>query len=198
MNDFDLEKKLKAVQVPARDEDYWKSFPRSVMAKLRAPLAVPPIEYHWRPRLAWGTGIAFACLIIGFAIGHWHGQVERNDSLALLQSEKVLREVLTLFPNRVRAIVQDEHGLQLVLSDQPDVPISTPLWVKICDGKQCTSLVTFSGQELEIAGQKITVLADAQGGIILEGSRFVWSDSTRTVAPGNLKIEAKRLKTTTL
>jgi hypothetical protein len=110
----------------------------------------------------------------------------------------MLREVLTLFPNRVRAIVQDEHGVQLVLSDQADVPASTPIYVHICDGKQCSSLVTFSGQELEIAGQKITVLSDAQDGIILEGNQFVWSSSARNFAQGGLKIEARRLNSITL
>jgi len=198
MNDFELEKKLKAAQVPSRDEDYWESFPRLVSAKLRSAPATRSVERHWLPRLAWGGSIAFACLVLGFVIGHWHGQSQKNDAFALLQNEKVLREAWTLFPNRVRAIVQDEHGLQLVLSDQPDVPTSTPLWVKICNGKQCASLVTFSGQELNIAGQKITVLADAQGEIILEGSRFVWSDLTRNFAPASLKIEAKRLKAITL
>ena len=198
MNDSDLDGKLKAAQVPARDEDYWESFPRLVSAKLRSAPAARPDESHWLPRLAWGGGIAFACLVVGFIIGHWQGQSQRNDAYALLQNEKVLREVWALFPNRVRAVIQNERGLQLVLSDQPDVPASTPIWVKICDGKQCASLVTFSGQELDIAGRKITVLADAQGGIILEGSRFVWSDSTRDIAPGNLKIEARRLKAITL
>jgi len=198
MNDFDLEKKLKAAQVPSRDEDYWESFPRLVSAKLRSAPATRLVERHWLPRLAWGGSIAFACLVIGFVFGHWHGQQQKNDAYALLQNEKVLREVWTLFPNRVRAVVQDEHGLQLVLSDQPDVPTSTPLWVKICDGKQCASLVTFSGQELEIAGQKITVLSDAQGGIILEGNQFVWSSSGNLLGPGNWNIEARRLKAITL
>jgi len=198
MNDFDLEKKLKAARVPARDEDYWESFPRLVLAKLRTAPVESSFERHWWPRLAWGGSIAFACLLVGFAIGHWHGRMEKNDSFVLLQNRKMLREVLTLFPNRVRAIVQDKHGLQLVLSDQPDVPASTPLWVKICDGKQCASLVTFSGQELEIAGQKVTVLADAQGGIILEGSRFVWSSTAQNFAQGGLKIEAKRLPSISL
>jgi len=198
MNDFDLERKLKAAQVPARDEDYWESFPRLVSAKLRAAPVERAAERRWLPRLAWSGGIALACLLIGFAIGHWHSQAQRSDSYALLQNGKMLHEIFTLFPNRVRAIVQDEHGLQLVLSDQPDVPASTPLWVKICDGEQCAALVTFSGQELAIAGQKITVLSDAQGGIILEGSDFVWSDSTRNLATGNLKIEAKKLKAITL
>jgi hypothetical protein len=198
MNDSDLEKKLKAAQVPARDEDYWESFPRGVLTKLRASAVSRPVERDWLPRLAWGGSIALACLVIAFTLGHWHGRMEKNDPFVLLQNGKMLHEVLTLFPNRVRAIVQDEHGLQLVLSDQPDVPISTPLWVKIYDNKQCASLVTFSGQELEIAGQKVIVLADAQGGIILEGNQFVWSSSARNFAKGNLNIEAKRLPTITL
>jgi len=194
MNDIDLEKKLKAAQVPARDEDYWESFPRLVSAKLRAtPAGRPVIERHWLPRLAWGGGIAFACLVIGFAIGHWRGRVEKNDPYVLLQNGKMLREVLTLFPNRVRAIVQDEHGVQLVLADQPDVPVSTPIYVHICDGKQCSSFVTFSGQEIQAAGQKITVLADTRGGIILTGNQFVWSNTERTDAGNLLKIEARNL-----
>ena len=98
-----------------------------------------------------------------------------------------------MFPNRVRAIVQDERGINLVLSDNDDVPVSPPLYVRICDGKHCSSLVTFSGQEIQIAGQKITVLADARGGIILTGNQFVWSNTERTYAGNHLKIEAKNL-----
>ena len=194
MNDSDLAKKLKAAPVPTRDEDYWESFPRLVSAKLRTtPAERPIVERHWLPRLAWGGGIAFACLMIGFALGHWHGQKQKSDPYALLQNGKMLREVLTLFPNRVRAIVQDEHGVQLVLADQPDVPVSTPIYVRICDGKQCASLVTFSGQELEIAGQKVTVLVDAQGGVIVTGSQFAWSSERPAGASGSLKIEARSL-----
>jgi hypothetical protein len=199
MNDRDLDEKLKAARVPARDEDYWESFPRLVSAKLRAtPVKHQADERHWLPRLAWGGGIAFACLAIGFAIGHWHGRVEKSDPYALLQNGKMLREVLTMFPNRVRAIVQDEHGVQLVLADQADVPASTPIYVRICDGKQCSSLVTFSGQELEIAGQKVTILSDARGGVIVTGTRFAWSSDQPITASGRLKIEARSLSSITL
>jgi hypothetical protein len=110
----------------------------------------------------------------------------------------MLHEVLTLFPNRVRAIVQDEHGVQLVLADQPDVPVSTPIYVRICDGQQCSALVTFSGQELEIAGQKVTVLANAHGGVIVTGNRFVWSSDQPVVAQSGLRIEARTLNSTAL
>jgi hypothetical protein len=199
MNDLALEKKLKAAQVPERGEDYWESFPRLVSAKLRTtPAGRPMVERHWLLRLAWGGGIAFACLVIGFAAGHWHGRMEKNDTYALLQNGKMLREVLTLFPNRVRAIVQDEHGVQLVLSDQADVPTSPPIYVHICDGRQCSSLVTFSGQELEIAGQRVTILSDAQGGVIVAGLRFAWSSDRPGGASGGLKIEARNLNSITL
>ena len=98
-----------------------------------------------------------------------------------------------LFRSRVRAIVHDEHGMNLVLSDNPDVPVSTPIYVRICDGKQCTSLVTFSGQDVQIAGQTLTVLSEADGGIILEGKHFIWSNNEPIYSQKNLKIEAKNL-----
>jgi hypothetical protein len=199
MNDFEFEKKLKAAQVPARDEDYWESFPRLVSAKLRAaPARRLEPERRWLPRLAWAGSIAFACLVIGFAIGRWHGRINQGDPYALLQSGKLLHEVMTLFPYRVRAIVQDAQGVQLVLSDQPDVPASTPLWVKISDGKNSIALVTFSGQDLEIGGQPVTVLADARGGIILTGPRLAWASDQPDGLCGGLKIEAKNLNPITL
>jgi hypothetical protein len=65
--------------------------------------------------------------------------------------------------------------------------------VQICDGEHCSSVVTFSGQEIQVAGQKVTVLSDANGGIILEGSQFIWSDGKLVQAQKNLKIQARNL-----
>jgi hypothetical protein len=197
MNNSELESLLKKAQMPARPEAFLEMFPRQVVNRLDRPPVWNRARWDWFHRWAWALGMA-VCVLIAFIFGHWHGQMGKNEAYALLQNEKMLHEVLTLFPNRVRAIVQDDHGLQLVLSDQPDVPASAPLYVHICDGKQCSSLVTFSGQELEVAGQKITVLCDAQGGIILEGNQFVWYNTERNFAQEGLKIEARRLNPITL
>ena len=198
MDKSELDSILKKARTPQPTKEFWEEFPQQVVRQLnRVRTGNHRVERNWFPRLAWGFATAI-CILAAFAIGHWRGRVETETSSDVLANAKVVDETLAMFPNRVRAIIQDEHGLQLVLSDQPNVPMSTPLWVKICDGKQCSSLVTFSGQELEIAGQKITILADARGGIILEGSQFVWSSSARNFAPGNLKIEAKRLRAITL
>jgi hypothetical protein len=66
------------------------------------------------------------------------------------------------------------------------------LWIKICDGKQCRSVVTFSGQAMQIAGQRVEVLADARGGVMLLGDHFFWS-SRETVLKDHLRIDAQPL-----
>lgn len=193
MNNSDLDKKLKAAQEPALETGYQADFSRLVLANLRsAPRKNHPAPRPWLPRLAWGLATA-TCIVVAFAIGRWQGHVETASSTGILDNAKLIHETMAMFPNQVRAIVQDEHGMKLVLADQADVPNSTPLYVKICDGDKCSSLVTFSGQEIQIAGQKLTVLADASGGIILEGNKFVWSSTARNYALQGLKIEARPL-----
>jgi hypothetical protein len=194
MNRPELESILKKSRLPEIPEESLAIFPRRIVAGIKRN--DPPVRTarNYSPHLAWAFGLA-ACVVIAFAIGHWRvragkEKIPTNDTLA---SVKLVRETLAMFPNQVRAIVEDEHGMNLVLSDNNDVPTSPPIYIRICDGKQCSSLVTFSGQEIQIAGQNITVLSDASGGIILEGSKFVWSSTSRIYASSNLKIEAKTL-----
>ena len=194
MNDSELNRTLKSAEPPPRTDEYWADFPGEVARQLTRPLPPERRATNWLPRLAWAGGLAAVCGLIGFVLGHQWGQPETaSNNGQVLQNEKVIREVMAMFPNRVRAIVQDEHGVQLVLSDQADVPTSPPIYVHICDGRQCSSLVTFSGQELELTGQKVTILSDARGGIILTGNQFVWSSTARNYAQNHLKIEARSL-----
>ncbi|HXI71293.1 MAG TPA: hypothetical protein VNN22_13130 [Verrucomicrobiae bacterium] len=191
MNKFDLNAVLKAAKPTEGSDEYWNDIPREVLAQLRRPApASPRNRPRWFPRLAWSFAATAACLAVILAISHRRGGTTSKDDL---QSTKLIRETLAMFPNRVRAIVQDEHGLNLVLSENEDVPASTPIYVRICDGKQCASFVTFSGQEIQAGGQTVTVLADARGGIILTGNRFVWSNTERNRGGSRLKIEANNL-----
>jgi hypothetical protein len=199
MKNPELDSILKKARLPEIPEESLELFPRRIVAGLKRNDPPARAARYFLPRLAWAFGLA-ACVVIAIANGHWSGRMEtktalENDSLANI---KLIHETLALFPNRVRAIVQDERGLNLVLSENDDVPTSMPLYVRICDGKHCSSLVTFSGQEIQIAGQKVTVLADARGGIILTGNQFVWSNTQRTYAGNRFKIEAKNLGLTTM
>lgn len=192
MNNSELEKKLKAARGPALEPDYAEDFARMVLAGLRStPQEMPHTKHSWRPRLAWGFAFA-ACILIAFVAGHWHARMEADNDI--LANSKVIQETLAMFPNRVRAIVRDERGINLVLSEKEDVPVSPPIYVRICDGKNCSSLVTFSGQEIQFAGQKLTVLSEADGGIILEGTKFVWSSAARNYTSKAITIETRLLR----
>jgi hypothetical protein len=197
MNNSELDSILKKARAPQPPKEFWEEFPQQVARQLnRARTEHLPTKANWFPRMAWSFAVAI-CVLIAFAVGHWRGRTEMAtaSSRDILANAKVVHETLAMFPNEVRAIVEDEHGLNLILSENKNVPVSTPLYVHVCDGKQCVSVVTFSGQEIQIAGQKMTVLADARGGIILTGNQFVWSNTKMACAGSHLKIEAKNLGT---
>jgi len=141
-----------------------------------------------RPWLAWGLATA-ACVLLAFGLGYWHGRSALADPLA---NRDVMRETIAMFPHRVRAIVEDDRGLNLILSDTADIPASAPLYIRVTDGRHISSYLTFSGQEITLAGQLVTVLADPRGGVILTGDHFLWSDTER-VSAGRLKIQARTL-----
>lgn len=193
MNNSDLDSILKKARMPKPPEEFWEEFPQQMARQLnraRTENFLP--KQNWRPRLVWAFATVI-CVLIAFCIGHWRGQTEIASSKDILANAKLVQDTLAMFPNQVRAIVQDNRGLHLILADSNNVPASAPLYVRICDGKNCESLVTFSGQEIRIAGQKMTVLSDTQGGIILMGNDFAWSSRAPAYATSALKIEAKTL-----
>ena len=195
MTDDELNQKLKAARTPKLAPDYVADFPRLVFVRNRATAPRPQAARTFSPRLMWGATIALTCLMLGFTIGYLRlipGGKNGERTSDVLANAKVIREAMAMFPNQVRAIVQDDHGLKLVLADQPDVPSSPPLYIQICDGRECSSLVTFSGQEIQVGQRKITGLAEARGGIILAGDHFVWS-SGEGPRGDHLKIQARTL-----
>ncbi len=195
MNNAELEAILKKARAPERSGDFFEVFPQQIVRQLkRAEGRSRRVERRWFPRLAWGL-VATACILMAFAIGHWRGRVEIKTTAAndIMQNGKLIRETLAMFPNRVRAIVCDKNGFNLILSDQNDVPDSTPIYIRVCNGEQCASFVTFSGQEIAMAGREVTVLSDARGGVILTGNQFLWSSDEQVAMDKGLKIEAKDL-----
>ncbi len=199
MNKAELDSILRSARLPEIPEDSLELFPRRVVAALKRDSAPRPLALSYFPRLAWAFGLA-ACLLFAFSIGRWHGRMETEtlSSNDILASTKLVREMLAMFPNRVRAIVEDAQGVKLVLSNGENVPASTLLYVRICDGARCSSFVTFSGQEIQVAGQEVTALSDARGGIIVTGNQFVWSSTEQFHAGNPLKIEAKTLGPTVM
>ena len=116
MKDFDLESELRAMRVPERDAQFWDAFPQRVLAELRAPPPQPPVR-HAPSRLAWGAGLALAGLAAGFCLGH--SRASKTVAYALVSNERELRQTIQQFPDHVRTLMQDEHGLHKLIEDQP-------------------------------------------------------------------------------
>jgi hypothetical protein len=195
MNNSELDSVLRKARLPQPSEEFWADLPQQIARQSnRSRLENLSSRQSRFSRLAWGFA-TIVCILIAFAIGLWRGQDEKeaNISRDILANPKLVQETLAMFPGQVRAIVEDQRGLNVVLSDTNNVPASTPLYVRVCNGKECAAVVTFSGQDIQIAGQKMTVLSDARGGIILLGSDFAWSSSQPTIAKSDLKITAKNL-----
>jgi len=193
MNDAELNRLLKSARIPEPEAGHWKEFPGRVTWSLRnKPEALSrPACSPRRPLLAWGLAFA-TCLVVGYFVVHWRGAGQVNG---LLQDGRLVREVSAMFPNQVQAIIQDEDGLRLSLAETANVLQSQPLWIKICDGNQCRTIVTFSGQIVQIDGQRVEALADASGGVMLVGDHFFWSSDWR-VLPDGVRIDAQQLRFT--
>jgi hypothetical protein len=195
MNDTDLNRILKSARVPEPPTEYWREFPGTVVRRLRQGDGGGAAEPRRRPALPfWSLGLATACLVIGCAVGLWLAGRPSAPNDLLAQNFELLREVTAMFPNSVRAVVADESGVRLVLSDQPDVPPSSPLLIRVCRGNRCQSVITFSGQTVELAGIPVEVLADAEGHVLLVGERVVWSSAEGGPLFADGKVEAHVLE----
>jgi hypothetical protein len=159
-------------------------------AKQLAPAR--PRNIHW---ILWPLTVA-ACLILVFALRR--PDAGGNPQLPIVKHEEdaaaiLLREFSALYPNQVRAIIQNSRGIQLTLADKPDVAPAQALVLKVCQARGCEEIITFSGQNIEVAGHQVTVRADRGGRVILDGEQFLWSSDLKgNPAPG-IHIESRRL-----
>jgi hypothetical protein len=117
MKKVDLDSELNRVRVPERDQDFWDAFPQRVMAQVRAAPSDPVVRTSPMNHLAWGFGMALACLSVCICL--WETRLPKTLCYALIQNEREMRQAVRQFPNQVRAFMQDEHGLGKLVEDQP-------------------------------------------------------------------------------
>jgi hypothetical protein len=107
MNDFDLEAKLNAVQIPERTEEYWDDFPSRVRVQLGR--TIPQESARWQGGLQWRWGLAMAGVLFVLSLA----PVLR----AAVKDEQALRRDAEKFPQKVHALMADEHGMQNLITD---------------------------------------------------------------------------------
>ncbi len=197
MNDQELDRLLRAAPEPVRTDSYWAEFPGQVqcrlarVAKVSEPARPGTLFPVWRWRLAWGVAV----LALGFGPILWRrpgGPAGPEFSRGELQGyREVWREVTALFPHQVRAIIFEPGGLRLILAEQANLPVETPLLVRECAAGSCRTALTFSGQSVQLGDQSWDVLTDSRGSIIVAGESTAWP-----AAPGRHHISAQALEVT--
>lgn len=195
MNNAELDKLLHSAPVPEREVEYWEQFPGSVTRRLaqaqhsgsRRPAP------RTSPLLLWGIGLATACIMIGFVVGWWKGHQSGLQAAPVAAMQKYYREIEALFPQQVRAIILDETGPHLLLADKANVPVSSPVLLTIQKRTGVQSVVTFSGQQIPVNGELCDVLTDADGHILLIGTKLVWSSQKAPLREGPFQIQARFL-----
>jgi hypothetical protein len=201
MNGDKLDELLSQASVPERSADYWQEFPRRVVSRLAtepvgADVANGAARRGSSTAMLWRIGFATACLAAAFFLGMtWKTNEESSfDPEQLARNQALFREIAALFPNRIQAIVIDPAGVQLTLSEQDDVPDSTPLLINVCKGAHCRTFITFSGQQIEVDGEVFEVLSGARGEIILVGQHAIWSSEGPARMAGNIRVRAASLE----
>ncbi len=194
MNNRQLDEILRTAKVPDPAQKYWDEFPGDVTRISRssgfATLASQsPISSH--RRAWWPSAIAFAtvCIIAAFVIGYKLGNKSQTADQSLANVQKCLREVQSMFPNQVEAIIFEKDGPKLLLSDAPNVSGAMPVYLKICDGNSCERIVTFSGQRVPIKGELCDVLVDSKENVLVIGEREFWPGGM----PSRTRVDAKAL-----
>ena len=117
-------------------------------------------------------------------------RIEELRLSAMTAAEKVKRTGQPFRFNPMNS--RERRVIHLSLAEEASVPQSQPLWIKVCEGKVCRSIITFSGQVVQIADKPVEVLADAQGGVMLVGEHFFWSSREGGVGE-QMQIKAQQL-----
>jgi hypothetical protein len=201
MNNTKLEKVLKKAIVPEPRPGFWDDLPWQVkqgiqradsLAEANATRQSGPAFRFWK-RLTMATALAAACVAMGFYLGAHSQHASRAQAMELAEARACWRQVSEMFPNQVEAIVFDKQGSHLVLSDRANQPASTPIFLKFCDGANCQRFVTFSGQQIQVNGQKFEILLDRQGEVLVVGDAAAWKGSKETTQFGLYSVFAQPL-----
>lgn len=116
MKNFDLEKQMKSLRVPEREEEYWETFSKNVMRSAQRRAAEQPARNAFVPRFAWSFGLATACLFAGFFLTK--AGLPQKFSHTIAHRTVQIRHDMTQIHAGLNRLMQDEHGLHRLVEDQ--------------------------------------------------------------------------------
>lgn len=169
---------------PSRETD------AAIMASARETLAAIR-RRRLRQRL-WPVLAAAACLTFALTLFPRPRSTPARQATAPAVDKYalILREVSAVFPRQIKAIFSNGSDLQIALADEQLPNSDQAVVIEVCENGDCTTVITYVGQSLEIGQHRVTVRADENGGIVIDSPDFV--DSSASPAPG-LHIKTRRI-----
>lgn len=197
MTDRDLRENLAALRAPAPSpQARERALHRATLALDAASSAKPasaPARYAASLRLLLATlGGAVACLALGFWLAPSPSSpADAPAPLAARRADalRLLAEVRAVFPDRLDAVIDRDGALHLALSDHASgLASDQPVLVELARAGRVVRVLGFSGRavEMDLDGRRVSFapLLTGEGGVLLAGSDFAWTD--RQPAPAAL------------
>lgn len=144
----------------------------AILAAARASLTF--LRRRKKIHRLWPALAAAACLAFALIFLSQRGHKPQSGQVATSTEDKyavILREVSSVFPHQVKAIMTDGGELQIALSDEPLAEGSQAVVIEACGNGGCTVVITYVGQTVEIGRQQVTVQVDEKGVIIIKGKQ---------------------------
>ena len=136
------------------------------------------------------SGLAVAaCMVLALWLGP-RSSPEGPEPLWVTANARLFSELTELFPNTLRAVITDGEQSRIVLSEGTRVGGTEPVLLRLCNHGDCLTIVTFSGEQIEVGRMKFEVLTGGQGEVLLVGEDFVWSRKDSPGLPHGQRIQA--------
>lgn len=196
MNNHELDDLLRKAPPPEWPQSHWETFPARVLRGVRASERKPgrfrePRRGATARLLVAGLAVA-ACLVMALWLAPGKSR-ERLDPQLVTASARLLSELTGLFPNSLRAVISEGEQNRILLSEGDNARNTEPVLVRLCHNGECLTIVTFSGERIEVGPLRFEVLAGGNGEVMLVGEDFVWSGSQRSGFRGWPRVEATTL-----
>jgi hypothetical protein len=191
MTDPELDQLLRSTNVPERPPAYWQEFPVRIATRLRQLDVTRPAPGQRRAlgSLLWGVGLAAACLLTAFVLVQ-RGAQSDPAGLPFDAGRRLVREVAALFPDQLQALLIDSNGVQVILSDRPNLVAEQPVIVSFCQDGRRRLVLTSSGHRVQAGRQTFDVLTDGQNNVLLIGDHSFWSSRDGARRIDGYKVEA--------
>lgn len=196
MTDRDLRENLAALRAPASSpQARERALHRATLALDSAssakPASAPARSAASLRHILAALGGAVATLALGFWLARPAPTANTPASLADRRTEalRLLAEVRAVFPDRLDAVIDRDGALHLALSDHASrLASDQAVLIELARAGRVVRVLGFSGRavEMDLDGRRVSFspLLTGEGGVLLAGSDFAWTD--RQPAPAAL------------